>query len=988
MSRRALRRRLLAAGFVTGLLSPFVLEAQETPAGFPLIRSIVPALEDASPQSFALAVDPRGLLYVANLGGLLAYNGASWSSLEIGTAGAAMAVAVDSSGRVAVGGQHEFGLVEVDSTTGRLYYSSLSARRPAAERDFEQVLDIIATENGFAFITQRWLWVWNGQTVELLAEFPDSGPIPGLYSCRDQNYLWTPAGGLSRLVDGRITLLPGGERFRGERVRAVLPGPGDSILVVQREAGLSLFEAGRVTPFAPEASSWSHRARVLAGTALPSGGWALGSVLDGVLILQADGSVDRLIDTANGLPDDFVSDLAVDHEGALWAALNSDLVRIEGSLPLSVYDRRSGIDGSPYSAIRHQGSLYVATAAGLFTTARPPGHPTSGLPFQPVPGFRPSVWSLLSRGDDLLVGTSEGLYVHRSGQAPRLVAGFDETVYTLAAPEGDPDAAWLGLDAGFAVVRRAGSEWRLERILASTSPVRAVAERGGRVWIATETQGLYGLDLPLAPAGAEKPLRVEGPLGIGAIFSIGGQLVVPANDRLMRLDAENARLVAAPDLDRLAGDGRHGFLLEDDAGNVWRATRPLSVVLRGTDEEPPAIRTLPELPARSVEFFYLDHDGSLWLGAENGLYHWAGKVAEPSRDLAPPLLESVTAGTTVLRAGRPGVPAATIDLAASLRRLRLSFAPLSFRTGLEYQRRLDPLDADWSSPSPESFSELTRLAPGDYTFRVRTVRSELEIGPETGWSFRVLPPWYRTRWAYGAAAILALLGLRAYGRRRSRVHAQRAARLQAQVDAQTIELRRTVDELRRTQSDLQTANARLEELSQLDELTGVANRRRLRSVLDTEWGRAARHQRPISFVMLDLDQFKLLNDSRGHHEGDCCLKRVAEFLDGAVRRRSDLLVRYGGEEFAVLLPDTDLAGAVEVAEKLREGIEELGILHEAVPSGRITASFGVATLIPMVGQRPEILIEAADRALYRAKAEGRNRVLADGEPPRLAIAAN
>jgi diguanylate cyclase (GGDEF)-like protein len=187
-----------------------------------------------------------------------------------------------------------------------------------------------------------------------------------------------------------------------------------------------------------------------------------------------------------------------------------------------------------------------------------------------------------------------------------------------------------------------------------------------------------------------------------------------------------------------------------------------------------------------------------------------------------------------------------------------------------------------------------------------------------------------------------------------------------------------VEELRRAHTGLAAANARLEELSLQDDLTGIANRRSLQQALEEEWSRARRHGQPVAFVLMDLDYFKLLNDTHGHREGDLCLRTVARFLAGAVRRTGDLVARYGGEEFGVLLPQTGLAGALQVAEQLREGIEALEISHQAAPPGRITASFGVAALTPEPGQRPEILIEAADLALYRAKTEGRNRVCAGG----------
>jgi len=131
---------------------------------------------------------------------------------------------------------------------------------------------------------------------------------------------------------------------------------------------------------------------------------------------------------------------------------------------------------------------------------------------------------------------------------------------------------------------------------------------------------------------------------------------------------------------------------------------------------------------------------------------------------------------------------------------------------------------------------------------------------------------------------------------------------------------------------------------------------------------------PLAFALLDLDHFKLLNDTRGHGEGDRCLQQVARYLSGSLGRHSDLVARYGGEEFAILLPDTDLDGALLVAEQLRQGIEGLPI--------QVTASVGVASMIPAPGQRLEDLVEAADRALYRAKTDGRNRVCAASGGPR------
>ena len=170
------------------------------------------------------------------------------------------------------------------------------------------------------------------------------------------------------------------------------------------------------------------------------------------------------------------------------------------------------------------------------------------------------------------------------------------------------------------------------------------------------------------------------------------------------------------------------------------------------------------------------------------------------------------------------------------------------------------------------------------------------------------------------------------------------------------------------------ANARLEELSFDDPLTGIANRRRLDLVLRSEWLRARRSRLPLGLILIDIDLFKQLNDTHGHQEGDVCLQHVARLLSRSVQRSGELTARYGGEEFAIVLPNTDLEGCHRLAEHLRAGIQALAIPHEGSPTGTLTASFGVSSMTPSESNEVDDLVASADRALYEAKAAGRNRV--------------
>lgn len=184
-------------------------------------------------------------------------------------------------------------------------------------------------------------------------------------------------------------------------------------------------------------------------------------------------------------------------------------------------------------------------------------------------------------------------------------------------------------------------------------------------------------------------------------------------------------------------------------------------------------------------------------------------------------------------------------------------------------------------------------------------------------------------------------------------------------------------------SELRNLNGRLIALASTDGLTGLANRRTFDVQFSDEWVQSADARRPLALVMADVDSFKLFNDTMGHLAGDEALRGVARMLAAAVAGTPNLAARYGGEEFVVLLPNTDVTGAVEFAEDVRRLVAALGIDHPKAPMGRLTASFGAASIIPGPGDSPDALLASADAALYEAKRLGRNRVVgaraSDGE---------
>jgi hemerythrin len=174
----------------------------------------------------------------------------------------------------------------------------------------------------------------------------------------------------------------------------------------------------------------------------------------------------------------------------------------------------------------------------------------------------------------------------------------------------------------------------------------------------------------------------------------------------------------------------------------------------------------------------------------------------------------------------------------------------------------------------------------------------------------------------------------------------------------------------------------LEARSVRDPLTGIFNRRYFNQRIDREWARALRKRRPIGLLIVDIDYFKRFNDRYGHLEGDSCLVRVAKALVDSVRRATDVVSRYGGEEFAVLLPDARQEGALSTGRRMLDGVRALGIEHGASDvAPMVTVSVGIAIGVPREGSDWKELLQSADDALYRAKMSGRNGLELAGRGP-------
>ena len=909
--------------------------------GFPLITVYPAEVHKGGPQTFDIAQDRRGVLYFGNLHGLLTYDGAWWRMTKLPDDQVALSLASDARGRVAIGMVNDFGWLDRDER-GSPRLHSLRSALPADKRDMGDVRSICVTSAGFFFVAERSFLNWDGGAVRVLA---DNDPDTGARHCFSEGsdlFVYGPSG-LQR-ADPR-TLAIGAPILAGE-VDYLLRRADGKLIAAVREKGFLTIAGDRATPFAPAASEWLKGKIVTGGCTLADGRLVIATRQHGAVILDAGGEIEQTITDAAGLPDAVIKHALVDQDGAVWLAMEGPIVRIDVASPVSIFDSRRGLKGGVSDVARFEGNLYVASTHGLHRIdAHGQAHRIEGIR---------DAWRVLPVDDEMLIGTSRGIYRARTNGAPEHFFDREGEIYDLVRSPSDPSRVWIAQRHGLGSMRRESGRWVYEGLVKGVPEyVSSVVERDGVVWTGTVFNGAVRV--------RNARTRVQQVKQFGKdetnVFEAGGRVViVPATGKILSVDRGD-QLVADPRLGHVQSPRGFFVVLEDARGDVWINSIPPRVFERRPDgtfarEGKPLV----SVTAADIQTLRAHPDGVVWFASDKGLFRYepisttAAAAAQPA-----PLIRRVVAGDEVLHGGEASATA--ISLPHGFGRLRIEFAPVSYRPGVEYQYRLDPIDAEWSHWTDQPFIDYTTLEAHDYTFRLRARGPSMVPSKVTLWSFSVLPPWYRTPWAYALWALLAIGVIVLITRVRTATLRRQAERLRERVAEKTAELQQTV-------KLLEQANTQLEAMSMADDLTGIANRRSFERALTDEWNRARRREQPLSLILLDLDHFKDLNDRRGHPAGDDCLRRVGAFLAETIRRSGEVVARYGGEEFAILLPGTDAEGAIRVAEGLREGIERLGT---------VTASCGVASMVP-AAETPEHLVASADRALYAAKHSGRNCV--------------
>lgn len=954
----------------------------------PLSRYVQETWQEELPQSTVHAVlqGRDGYLWLATYEGLVRFNGVSFrvydrASVPAMKSSAVWSLSEDRDGTIWAGtiggglvrkrGDDFRSLTSTDGLLSDLVYSVLQDRNGVlwigtnrgVNRLRDGRLEAFGREHGFG-----------DRPVRALAETLDGTVWAG-----------SDGDGLFRFSEGKWTRIGAAEGLAHPSVCALRAAP-DGSLWLGTYAGVQLLEAGRFRTFGADAGLPNLRV------------WSLLVDRQGTLWVGTEGGgLSRLrggrfdtLRSGDGMPNDLVRGIAQDLEGNLWVGSNGGLTRLRLGT-FAAYRARHGLTSEFVRTVLEDsgGRIWAGTDGGglhrlegdRLVTVPLPGGPGRELIRATAEGQDGTIW----------VGTAGAGLVRLRGGESRLYAGPEGLRNTyvrsiLAARDG---TVWVGTNEN--VYRVRGD--RLEPLSADSRlarPIVALAERrDGGIWVGTSTGGVVGLrGTEIRVWGREQGLPAEGIFSLledpdGSLW-VGTQLGLCRirGDRVDRFGSQAG--VPEDAIFSILDDGNGSLWLSGNRGVLRVSRTGLEEFARGSHRPVPLHRfgRADGMPSRqcngsSQPAGFRGRDGRLWYATAGGI-----AVVDPQRIVRNPVPPGL-AIESVLVDGDARDAGGTLSLPPGTRRVEIQFAALSFSAPerVRCRYRLEGFDEAWRGADGTRRAEYTSLSPGPYRFVV-TAANEDGVWNQAGISLpiRQRPSLHQNRWFLGAAIGIVLFGTLVSYRWRVRHLTARQAWLERVVEQKTHAL---VDEVKRTEeanARLAETNHTLERIALVDPLTGLANRRRFEEALEAEWRRERRAGDPLALVLFDVDHFKAFNDTFGHPQGDRCLRLVAEALATGVRRGGDLAARWGGEEFAVLLPGTGLEEASEVARALLARVEAIAIPHVSPPSPTpvVSLSAGVAAMVPTEGLLAEALLSAADAALYEAKRRGRRQAVVAG----------
>jgi len=799
-------------------------------------------------------------MYFGNGNGVLEYDGISWRLISIPHQ-SVRSLAILSEGendRIIVGGTNELGYLTPDPN-GDLYYESLRKYIPGGNKEFGDVWNILVSNGRVYFQTFTHLFCWT-PSVHLKKNeeaFIIWKPVKSFHSAflvYNKFYIRDEAKGLMTMLNDSLVLIPNGEQFVNDRIYTMLPysdNEKNKILIGTRNNGLFLYDGFTSIRFKTQADNFLLENKLyLKGSKLADGYFALGTIQGGLVIIDKDGKLRKILNKSSGLRNDNVHFIYQDKQEGLWLALGNGISRVMMPASISVFDESSGLKGAVFSIQMHQGRLYAATSQGLYYL--PVSEKTRKQSvFRRVPGIESEVWYLLSIEEELLVAARVGVCRIENNQVSLLNTKWDKP-FVLFRSKQNTDRVYVGLLNGLAELHLENGKWvDGGHITGISEEIRSITEdKTGNLWLGTDYQGVMRVELSTYK-NSTTVINID---RFGEAQGVPAQrsYVFNVNDRLGITTSKGWRYYN-PDKGLIEPDSTFGAffadttlwlqnVVEDNKGRIWIAggwenIDGFGVIITREDgpfhwEQFSYITNLLNLDI-SYPFYTIYPDETqedvVWIGNEVGLIRFnyaAIKRANYSADFRTLVRKVIINEDSVIFGGtfqpllssslnKDGIRGVTLTYQNNNLSFEYTATSYDDEKANKYQYYLEGFDKDWSSWKNKSRKEYTNLPAGEYYFRVRSKNIYDHLGKEDKYLFTILPPWYFTWWAYFLYIAVAVLGIIGLIKSRVRYLEKETNKLEAIVAERTAQV---VDQKNRLEEQKGKLEVQSEKLLELDHL--------------------------------------------------------------------------------------------------------------------------------------------------------------------------
>jgi len=927
--------------------------------GSPLMQRYTAKDFNANPQHFSIATDKAGRLFVGNSEGILKFDGSSWELIELPGKQIARDLVRAQDNKIYVASYDTFGELVTDKD-GKINFQELLslAGLKGIKRRIGIVWEVVSTGEGVYFRAEETLFYisYDRMTVR---SWPVSIDVRSVFAQGNAIYARVDGQGFSKLINGKFELEPGGEVFSKLALAGIIDKGNWRLLV--SDIGFYRADETGIKPLVNSPGTELTNSQAYEVLALADGSFIVGTRLGELFRFDQDFAVlERL-----KLGSFAVSAMSMDNEGGLWVATEGDLLRLAMPSPWSFLDSLQGVQGIVNDFEWHENALWIASTGGI---AKIVSLANGSSRYEAKPWVEYEAYVFDSSDAGLLIGHRQGLMVLDKGATtPRkILDDQNELVHTFEKSNYDQNIIYALASHRLLILKIINGKWQIKKSIALAElSVDSLIETGpGEIWFSNNYAGPqrwhFDTDsfeiLDKKEFGKNDGLVLEKDAA-QHVYRLDGKVHIVIADKGYLFDGKKFNPELAPPF-TLVSRQNELYVTETAMGAYAYTSREMWFRPKAKTEWQPLRMALSS--AAGYGIVRLNRDGIVRMSTWSGILQYNEKEKSPVPEPLILRFEYVTAisseNNTVINL--PTVGQSKNIIVPAGHNLKMRFSMVSLESGVEYRYRLLQLSSEWSAWTDQDLF-IRAQAPGDYIFELQARTRAGRMAETISYRYTVLPHWYEILWVRFLILLggVAAISLFTYWVIRSRIAKYREDnnKLEKRISERTTEL--------------ESLNQRLSELVIEDPLTGVANRRALEQGLQREWFRCLDQRRPLSALMIDVDHFKQFNDKHGHLEGDVLLREIAQTLKKEHDPKRELLARFGGEEFALLLPGINQEDAVRRADNIRQ----IMILQNK----NVTVSIGVAGFIPSIQAEQSSLLRRADAALYRAKRAGRNRVESD-----------